>query len=187
MNGLHLLILLGLAAVASAAHSHERMNDEQHGRFFLYKLKPKDNKEAELLLRSNTQYGINPPIFIQNVRVGESVLVLVEESKVSVWERFLKTHRIQTTKKGLTLIDSITARTPTSGRLGKAVTCDCDYHNGGCIISIPPPEGYACKCVYKGFWSCSGYPFSCDANMRCPANCGTRECCLTGRGDCGGY
>ena len=28
-------------------------------------------------------------------------------------------------------------------------TCGCDYHEGGCIISRPPPSGKAFRCIYK--------------------------------------
>ena len=34
--------------------------------------------------------------------------------------------------------------------------CDCDYHPGGCTISQAAPSGFACKCRYKGFWTCGG-------------------------------
>merc|ERR1712133_235511 len=38
--------------------------------------------------------------------------------------------------------------------------CDCDYHPGGCTISQAPPEGWKCKCRYKGFWTCDGPPYN---------------------------
>ena len=41
--------------------------------------------------------------------------------------------------------------------------CDCKYHGqtgvgdiGGCKISIAPPKGYKCECIYKLFWTCGG-------------------------------
>merc|ERR1712184_67323 len=68
--------------------------------------------------------------------------------------------------------------------------CDCSYHKGGCTISKVPPKGYMCKCVYKGFWTCSGYTLTCDPRKNsktCPGDCGTKECCKQAGGNCGGY
>ncbi len=46
-----------------------------------------------------------------------------------------------------------------------ATDCDCSYHAGGCSISQPAPKGYKCKCVYKGFWTCSGVAFACSGRQ----------------------
>merc|ERR1712113_961706 len=53
--------------------------------------------------------------------------------------------------------------------------CDCDYHPGGCTISSPAPAGYVCKCIYQGFWTCSGRDVRCtglESNKKsCEGNC----------------
>jgi len=67
------------------------------------------------------------------------------------------------------------------------LACDCDYHRGGCSISIAPAGGHKCHCVYRGFWACHGKEFQCEADEACPANCRSRSCCINGGGDCGGY
>merc|ERR1712126_397746 len=74
--------------------------------------------------------------------------------------------------------------------LGDSVSsadCDCDYHPGGCIISTPAPVGFKCVCVYKGFWTCGGYAEGCSHDDTCEENCYSKECCIEGGGDCGGY
>lgn len=67
--------------------------------------------------------------------------------------------------------------------------CDCNYHPGGCRIQIPAPANWACRCVYKGAWTCGGLAVVCadpsSAACRAPSN--SRESCLQGGGDCGGY
>eukprot|EP00092_Neocalanus_flemingeri_P024842 GFUD01026938.1.p1 GENE.GFUD01026938.1~~GFUD01026938.1.p1 ORF type:complete len:218 (-),score=13.93 GFUD01026938.1:51-704(-) len=65
--------------------------------------------------------------------------------------------------------------------------CDCDYHNGGCTISIAARLGWKCVCNYKGAWTCGGYAVQCDEGETCPANCSDSQCCHRGGGDCGGY
>ncbi len=66
--------------------------------------------------------------------------------------------------------------------------CDCDYHPGGCTISWPAPSGKACKCKYKGAWTCSGSLVSCDAkNEKCKNPDASFEACKIGKGDCDGY
>ena len=42
------------------------------------------------------------------------------------------------------------------------MACDCNYHSGGCSISKPASPGNACKCSYKGFWSCAGSQTGCS-------------------------
>ncbi|XP_074660420.1 dermonecrotic toxin LapSicTox-alphaII1-like [Tubulanus polymorphus] len=68
-------------------------------------------------------------------------------------------------------------------------TCDCDYRWGGCAISRQAPPKMACKCVYRGAWTCRGYLTHCqDPNSvfcRLPDK-GIRSC-LQGGGDCDGY
>merc|ERR1712168_860766 len=71
------------------------------------------------------------------------------------------------------------------------LACDCDYHSGGCTISKSAQPGFKCRCVYKGFWTCSGHEIGCDnheASMdHCIGNCYNPACCYSGGGDCGGY
>jgi len=66
-------------------------------------------------------------------------------------------------------------------------SCDCSYTLGGCKISRAPPAGYACKCKYKGWWSCKGSLRLCGQKEECPAKCKSKTCCKKGQGDCGGY
>jgi len=74
--------------------------------------------------------------------------------------------------------------------------CDCKEASGGCIISLAPPYGYRCECMYKvllGFRYCAGVPKKCDdsdvgksygeKDMGCKS-CFEKECCL---GNCEGY
>jgi len=67
--------------------------------------------------------------------------------------------------------------------------CDCDFHAGGCSISEAAPEGKACKCVYKGAWTCGGDVVSCGnpASPKCTAPDKSVASCAMGGGDCGGY
>jgi hypothetical protein len=66
--------------------------------------------------------------------------------------------------------------------------CDCNYHKGGCTISWPPTSGKACKCKYKGFWTCGGSLVFCDySHEKCANPDESEEACRLGKGDCGGY
>ena len=67
--------------------------------------------------------------------------------------------------------------------------CDCDFHAGGCPISEAAPEGKACKCVYKGGFTCGGDVVSCGnpASPKCAAPDKSVASCTMGGGDCGGY
>ncbi|XP_074660629.1 dermonecrotic toxin LarSicTox-alphaVII1-like [Tubulanus polymorphus] len=68
-------------------------------------------------------------------------------------------------------------------------TCDCDYHWGGCAISRQAPPNMACKCVYRGLWSCRGHLAHCtDPNSPfCKTPSKTIYSCIQGGGDCDGY
>jgi len=67
--------------------------------------------------------------------------------------------------------------------------CDCDYHSGGCTISREAPVDLACKCHYKGAWTCGGETQLCldpnNANCKNPDK--SIQSCAQGGGDCGGY
>jgi len=67
--------------------------------------------------------------------------------------------------------------------------CDCDYDPGGCFISEAAPEGKACKCVYKGGFTCGGDVVSCGnpESPKCTAPDKSVGSCTMGGGDCGGY
>jgi glycerophosphoryl diester phosphodiesterase len=71
----------------------------------------------------------------------------------------------------------------------KNVTCDCDYHPGGCAISKAAPTDTACKCKYKGAWTCGGDIVRCadPGSPFCKSPGTTIESCVQGNGDCGGY
>lgn len=71
----------------------------------------------------------------------------------------------------------------------RTATCDCDYHPGGCSISQAPPPYTACKCLYKGFWTCGGEITRCrDENSYfCRTPDTSFNTCLLGGGDCDGY
>lgn len=71
----------------------------------------------------------------------------------------------------------------------KNVTCDCDYHKGGCTISKAAVPNTACKCSYKGFWTCGGKIDKCKdfSSPHCLSPDKSKQSCLQGQGDCGGY
>ncbi|XP_074657214.1 uncharacterized protein LOC141910379 [Tubulanus polymorphus] len=67
--------------------------------------------------------------------------------------------------------------------------CDCDYKRGGCKISSVPTSGSACKCIYKGFWTCRGQSVKCknEKDAKCIKPDFSYATCKLGGGDCGGY
>ncbi|KAI9563464.1 hypothetical protein GHT06_010927 [Daphnia sinensis] len=67
--------------------------------------------------------------------------------------------------------------------------CDCNYHSGGCAMVRPASPGKACKCVYRGFWTCRGRTVGCrDQNHHLCRNPDTsKAACRFANGDCGGY
>ncbi|CAM9618558.1 unnamed protein product [Laminaria digitata] len=67
--------------------------------------------------------------------------------------------------------------------------CDCDYHPGGCSISTAAPKYSACKCSYKGAWTCGGGVVQCNnpASANCEIPDKSKTSCLLGGGDCDGY
>ena len=71
--------------------------------------------------------------------------------------------------------------------------CDCSYFyrflGGGCAITKKAPNNHACRCSYKGFWTCGGQTTECsDTNDRlCRFPDISKEACLLGGGDCSGY
>ena len=71
----------------------------------------------------------------------------------------------------------------------KNVSCDCDYHKGGCTISKPAVVNTACKCKYKGGWTCGGDIDKCKdfSSQYCKSPDKSKNSCLQGLGDCGGY
>ena len=71
----------------------------------------------------------------------------------------------------------------------KAAKCDCDYHPGGCSISLVAPANTACKCIYKGAWTCGGEVVRClDSNSQyCKTPDKSVQSCFQGNGDCEGY
>ncbi|MCW8931711.1 MAG: hypothetical protein OQL19_15945 [Gammaproteobacteria bacterium] len=71
----------------------------------------------------------------------------------------------------------------------KSITCDCDYHKGGCTISKAAVPNTACKCKYKGAWTCGGDIDKCKdfSSQYCKSPDKSKLSCLQGQGDCGGY
>ena len=71
----------------------------------------------------------------------------------------------------------------------KHASCDCDYHPGGCSISQTAPHDTACKCKYKGGWTCGGEVERClDPSSRyCRIPDQSAQSCFQGNGDCEGY
>jgi len=71
----------------------------------------------------------------------------------------------------------------------KDYECDCDYHPGGCSISKVAPPNTACRCVYKGAWTCGGNIVPCaDPNSAaCKSPSTDKASCQQGQGDCGAY
>lgn len=74
------------------------------------------------------------------------------------------------------------------------VACECSYNSPwflqkGCKISLPPPQGYRCQCIYEGWWGsgCSALARKCEEDEDCPEDCDTKTCCVNGGGNCGGY
>ncbi|GLC58316.1 hypothetical protein PLESTB_001345600 [Pleodorina starrii] len=73
--------------------------------------------------------------------------------------------------------------------------CDCNYVNkglfkrSGCAISEPPPANTACKCIYRGAWTCGGevVPCSDSTSPFCKSPGYDKNTCQQGRGDCDGY
>lgn len=67
--------------------------------------------------------------------------------------------------------------------------CDCCYHSGGCKVCKSPPANTACHCSYHGFWTCGGSVRRCinENAYRCQHPDHSRDTCLQGGGDCGGY
>ncbi|XP_053404446.1 dermonecrotic toxin LamSicTox-alphaIV1ii-like [Mercenaria mercenaria] len=71
----------------------------------------------------------------------------------------------------------------------KTATCDCDYSSGGCTISKVPPPNTACRCSYKGGWTCGGSVTKCKyfKSRYCKNPDYSINTCNMGGGDCGGY
>ena len=80
--------------------------------------------------------------------------------------------------------------TPTNKSIKTSLgSCDCDYHPGGCSISKPAPPNQACKCSYKGAWTCGASVVSCrdPSSPQCRRPDKSIQACAQGGGDCGGY
>ncbi|XP_029440461.1 uncharacterized protein LOC115080439 [Rhinatrema bivittatum] len=68
-------------------------------------------------------------------------------------------------------------------------SCDCEYHSGGCKVSMAAPPHTACRCYRSFFWSCTGTLVHCkDGNAGNCSNPDTSKAsCLEGGGNCVGY
>lgn len=71
----------------------------------------------------------------------------------------------------------------------KSASCDCTFQSGGCVIISKPPPNAACRCDYKGFWTCRGNIVRCRAPAEhvCRNPDFSKSTCLYGGGNCGGY
>lgn len=68
--------------------------------------------------------------------------------------------------------------------------CDCDYSSGGCKIVEKAPPGNACKCEYRGAWTCQGVVVDCkdDNHSKCISPDTSKYSCHQAAGaDCDGY
>jgi hypothetical protein len=68
--------------------------------------------------------------------------------------------------------------------------CDCDYSSaGGCKIVSGAQKGAACKCNYRGGWTCRGAVTTCAPGYEdiCGETGTSIAHCLAGGGDCEGY
>ncbi|KAK7066460.1 hypothetical protein SK128_025012 [Halocaridina rubra] len=63
----------------------------------------------------------------------------------------------------------------------------CEYHRGGCVVSVAAPVGFKCQCHYVGAWSCTGTAYPCVGKEQCPGYLADYCACKLGGGDCGGY
>jgi len=94
-------------------------------------------------------------------------------------------------EKGLTLagVNSPIAPARNNQLFNYSNKCDCDYHPGGCSLSLPAPRFQTCKCKYKGGWTCGGdLVTSCNrASNYCINPDLSLQTCILGHGDCLGY
>lgn len=68
-------------------------------------------------------------------------------------------------------------------------SCDCDCKSGGCVISKAALNYSACKCNYRGAWTCSGYAVQCKdpTSDKCENPDKSKTSCKLAKGDCDGY
>jgi len=74
MNSLSLLVVLLLTVAASGSLFGSDKN-EQNGRFHLYKVKPRNDRDVELLLKPNAAYVSQPFSFLLNLIKSFSFLL----------------------------------------------------------------------------------------------------------------
>ena len=75
-----------------------------------------------------------------------------------------------------------------------SANCECTYSHkawgqGGCVIGRRAPPNRACKCILNG-QRCSAQTIPCPWNQNsrvCRKPDISREACLLGGGECGGY
>ena len=71
--------------------------------------------------------------------------------------------------------------------------CDCSYYyrfpTGGCAITKAAPPNHACRCSYKGVWTCGGRTVTCPDmyDQLCRSPDSSKVSCLFGGGSCKGY
>lgn len=90
-------------------------------------------------------------------------------------------------KAGLMLADNTTSIPVSTVDISSPNKCSCAYHNNGCMISWPAPNGKACKCT-KIIKICVGSVVSCDSSQtKCVNPDESKDACQLGQGNCSGY
>lgn len=119
---------------------------------------------------------------------------LLMESYIDLGVQGIMTNRLSSlknlvTSRGLKLANPSDTIPTSTKSVTQASKCDCDYRLGGCRISMPPPSGTACKCARTGLFHCDGSIVSCTNpnNQYCLNPDVSRNTCLFGGGNCGGY
>ena len=68
-------------------------------------------------------------------------------------------------------------------------SCDCEYKNSGCVITMVAPKGMACRCERDMGSKCIGTVVNCHdtLSVHCQHPDVSLYSCLQGSGNCGGY
>jgi len=114
-----------------------------------------------------------------------------ERKAFAAWQA-LSTVRVQRTAGNPIIRDVGRVKAGTHYKLlpNSVPSCDCAHRSGGCYIERPPPHGTACHCTNMGFLGCAP-----DTIVQCKDylnyNClhpdTSKNTCLQGGGNCGGY
>ena len=83
-----------------------------------------------------------------------------------------------------------TVGNPAVGVATSVPSCDCYHRSGGCYIHTPPGPGTGCHCRNKGFLGCAPdtiVPCQDFLDYYCIHPDTSKNTCLQGGGNCGGY